>query len=212
MRRQIDDLKRFSFLVALNDPYIVLPGFMLRPPVQPFTPRLGDFAVVIYHGKLYPALLGDVGPSYKMGEGSLRLAAQLNPRANFANRPVSDPGVTYLIFCGGMALLPLGSSFLYVAFTVVVWTVGEMLVFPMLSTVVADRAGADSLGRYMGVLNLAAAMAFVTAPLAGTWVYQHLGMRALWFGCGGVGVLAWAGFRLLAGARGRALGQQVPGA
>ncbi|HEY0793809.1 MAG TPA: glycoside hydrolase family 75 protein [Chthoniobacterales bacterium] len=100
LRRQIDDLKRFSFLVALNDPYIVLPGFMLRPPTQPFTPRLGDYAVVVFHGKLYPALLGDVGPSYKMGEGSLRLAAQLNPRANFANRPVSEPGVTYLIFCG----------------------------------------------------------------------------------------------------------------
>jgi len=129
--------------------------------------------------------------------------------------PMAVVGAGALIFCGGMALLPLGSSFLYVAFTVVVWTVGEMLTFPMLSAVVADRAGADSLGRYMGVLNLAAAMAFVVAPLAGTWVYQHFGMRALWFGCGGVGVVAWAGFRLLAAgaaARRRDPGQEVSGA
>ena len=100
VQRQIADLKRFSFLVAMNDPYIVLPGFMLRPPVLPFTPKFGDYVVVIFRGKLYPALLGDAGPSYKMGEGSLRLATTLNAKANAQNRPVSDVAVAYLVFPG----------------------------------------------------------------------------------------------------------------
>lgn len=99
-QRQIADLKRFSYLVAMNDPYIVLPGFMLRPPALPFTPRFGDYAVVIFRGKLYPALLGDAGPSYKMGEGSLRLATTLNAKATALNRPVSDVAVTYVVFPG----------------------------------------------------------------------------------------------------------------
>lgn len=100
VQRQIGDLKRFSYLVAMNDPYVVLPGFMLRPPLLPFTPRFGDYVVVIFRGKLYPALLGDAGPSYKMGEGSLRLATTLNARANAQNRPVSDVAVAYIVFPG----------------------------------------------------------------------------------------------------------------
>jgi predicted MFS family arabinose efflux permease len=123
--------------------------------------------------------------------------------------PLRVVGAGALIFCGGMALLPLGSSFLFVSFTVVVWTVGEMLAFPVLSAVVADRADAESLGRYMGVFNLAFATSFVVAPLAGTWIYQHLGARTLWFGCGGVGVVVWAGFHLLATARQRGRGREM---
>lgn len=105
-QRQIADLKRFSFLVAMNDPYIVLPGFILRPPALPFTPKFGDCVVVIYRGKLYPALLGDAGPSYKMGEGSLRLATTLNAKANALNRPVSDVAVTYIVFPGSAESQP----------------------------------------------------------------------------------------------------------
>jgi hypothetical protein len=100
VQRQITDLKRYSYLVAMNDPFIVLPGFMMRPPALPFTPKFGDYVVVIFRGKLYPALLGDAGPSYKMGEGSLRLATTLNAKANAQNRPVSDLAVTYVIFPG----------------------------------------------------------------------------------------------------------------
>ena len=76
----------------------MLPGFILRQVNHAFLPKLGDYVVVIYGDKLYPALLGDVGPSYKIGEGSLRLATQLDPRANAYNRPASNLNVTYLVF------------------------------------------------------------------------------------------------------------------
>lgn len=98
--REVNDLKKYSFLVAKADPYIVLPGFMFRQPNQPFQPRLGDCAVVIYQGKLYPALLGDVGPSYKIGEASLRICSQLDPRSTAYNRPASDLNITYIVFPG----------------------------------------------------------------------------------------------------------------
>jgi hypothetical protein len=100
LQREIGDLKHFSFLISKADPFVVLPGFILRQANHAFLPKLGDYVVVIYGGKLYPALLGDVGPSYKIGEGSLRLATQLDPRANAYNRPASNLNITYLVFPG----------------------------------------------------------------------------------------------------------------
>ena len=98
VERDIGDLRKYSFLISREDPFIVLPGFMLRQPGHPFLPRIGDYAVIIYHGILYPAILGDAGPSYKMGEASLRIATQLDPKANAYNRPETDLDITYLVF------------------------------------------------------------------------------------------------------------------
>jgi hypothetical protein len=98
LQREIGDLKHYSFLISKADPFVVLPGFILRQTNHAFLPKLGDYVIVIYGDKLYPALLGDVGPSYKIGEGSLRLATQLDPRANAYNRPASNLNVTYLVF------------------------------------------------------------------------------------------------------------------
>jgi Fungal chitosanase of glycosyl hydrolase group 75 len=98
LQREVGDLKHYSFLISKADPFVVLPGFILRQANHAFLPKLGDYVVVIYGEKLYPALLGDVGPSYKIGEGSLRLATQLDPRANAYNRPASNLNVTYLVF------------------------------------------------------------------------------------------------------------------
>jgi Fungal chitosanase of glycosyl hydrolase group 75 len=100
LSHEIEDLEHYSFLVAKEDPYVVLPGFMCRQGVHGLFPRLGDLVVVIYGGKLYPAILGDVGPSDKIGEASLRLATQIDPRANPYNRPETDLNVTYLVFPG----------------------------------------------------------------------------------------------------------------
>jgi len=95
----VADMKGRSFLIAEMDPFIVIPLSLLgRKDENEFGPAIGDYAVVIYGDKLYPAIAGDAGPSYKMGEASLRLAKALNEKASPYNRPVSDLQVTYLIF------------------------------------------------------------------------------------------------------------------
>lgn len=96
---QIHDLERWSFLVSETDPFIVLPGFMMRGEGD-YVPKLGDYAVVIHEGNIYPAIVGDAGPSYKMGEASLRLCKQIKDRGTPLARPVSDLHVTYLVFPG----------------------------------------------------------------------------------------------------------------
>jgi hypothetical protein len=98
LRRGIDDMKSRSFLIAEVDPFIVIPIHILTAKNDPYAPRVGDYAVVIYEGKIYPAIVGDGGPSFKAGEASLRLARAINPSANPYRRPVSDLKVTYLVF------------------------------------------------------------------------------------------------------------------
>jgi hypothetical protein len=100
LKSEISDLKKYSYLVGSKDPFIVLPGSMFGRAEGGFVPSVGDYCVVAYGKTLYPAIVGDVGPKYKTGEGSLRLCKELNHRANSVNRPVSDLKVTYLVFPG----------------------------------------------------------------------------------------------------------------
>lgn len=99
LKGEISDLKKYSYLVAAIDPFVVLPASMVGKK-NPFSPVVGDYCVVIYDHMLYPSVIGDIGPNYKTGEGSLRLCRQLSPRADMNNRPVNDLKVTYLVFPG----------------------------------------------------------------------------------------------------------------
>ena len=100
LKRGVADLKCRSFLIGEHDPFIVVPVTLLAAKNDPFAPKVGDFAVVIHGEKLYPAIVGDGGPSFIVGEASLRMAKQINPRALSNNRPVSDLKVSYVIFPG----------------------------------------------------------------------------------------------------------------
>ena len=98
LKATAEELKRWDFLVGTADPFIVLPSFMVGKSSG--QPAIGDYAVVIVHGKLYPAILGDMGPGSKIGEASLRLCRAIDAASGADRRPVSRPEVTYLIFPG----------------------------------------------------------------------------------------------------------------
>ncbi|OYV04289.1 MAG: hypothetical protein CFE26_17690 [Verrucomicrobiales bacterium VVV1] len=100
LKKGISDMKSRSFLIAEYDPFIVIPVNILGSTSDPFAPNVGDYALVVFGEKIVPAVVGDGGPNYKVGEASLRIAKELNSRATPNNRPVSDLKVTYLIFPG----------------------------------------------------------------------------------------------------------------
>jgi len=99
LKRGIDDLKARSFLIADYDPFIVIPVDVLTSNDE-FSPNVGDYAVVVYGERLFPAIVGDGGPTFKVGESSLRLAKELNPKSSSYSRPVSDLKVSYVVFPG----------------------------------------------------------------------------------------------------------------
>jgi MFS family permease len=96
----------------------------------------------------------------------------------------------------GFGLMPLGRSYAYIAFTVVIWTMGEILTMPLSATVTAGRAG-DAAGRYMGMLSMSYSLAMFIAPLTGNWALGTIGGDALWFLLGGIGFVCAAGFWML---------------
>jgi len=98
LERGIEDMKRRSFLIADYDPFIVIPVDMIADRDSPYGPNVGDYVVVIHGERIFPAIVGDGGPTFKVGEGSLRLAKEVNPKASSYSRPVSEVSVTYLVF------------------------------------------------------------------------------------------------------------------
>ncbi len=98
MPRRISDLKKRSYLIASEDPFIVISLAYKSYKGGDFTPSIGDYAVVLVNDKAYPAVIGDYGPETNCGEASLRMARQVDPRAGPYNRPISDLRVSYLLF------------------------------------------------------------------------------------------------------------------
>lgn len=96
LQNTLRELERWSFLVGSADPFIVLPKFMLEPHQQGAS--IGDYAVIVYQGTLYPAIVGDIGPASKIGEASLRICRAIDPLSGSTHRPLDTPRVSYFIF------------------------------------------------------------------------------------------------------------------
>ncbi|MEQ1860704.1 MAG: glycoside hydrolase family 75 protein [Chthoniobacteraceae bacterium] len=99
LKAEVHSLKTFSFLVGAIDPFIVLPLCVVGKKSD-FSPRTGDYCVVVHDGTLFPAIVGDVGPTYKMGEASMRICKEINARSSSINAATSDLKITYLVFPG----------------------------------------------------------------------------------------------------------------
>jgi len=91
------ELRTYSFLVSTVDPFIVIPLSMIGDKAADGI-RIGDYALVIHEKTLYPAIVGDAGPTFKFGEASLRIAQQIEPGSSGVNRPVTALTVSYLVF------------------------------------------------------------------------------------------------------------------
>lgn len=82
----------------------------------------------------------------------------------------------------GLAVLLLGTHPMIPVAMMLVATVGEMLVFPSSNVVVAGRAKASHLGRYMGLYGTSMSVSFIIAPWLGLRTYEQFGAAGLWGG------------------------------
>jgi len=96
------------------------------------------------------------------------------------------------LFGVGFGGLAFARDFASVAATVVVWTFGEMFLFPSLAAYVSDIAPKARRGEYMGLTQMAISLAFAVGPWAGTAVLERFGGRALWLGSFALGLVATA--------------------
>jgi predicted MFS family arabinose efflux permease len=139
-----------------------------------------------------------VGSVYAINTVLIVLVEMLIVRRLSGGAPLRIAAWGAVLFCGGIALLPFGGGYLFVAATVVVWTVGEMLTMPFFETTVAARGDQHNRGSYLGAYNFAMAIAYAGAPLLGTAAYERWGPLPLFAAFGAVGLVLWLGLRLLA--------------
>lgn len=77
-----------------------------------------------------------------------------------------------------------------IASTVVLWTVGEMITFPVGGAQMADLAPPGRSGEYMGVYSSTFSLAMVVGPWAGTAALDRFGGGITWTGVFACGLIA----------------------
>lgn len=105
----------------------------------------------------------------------------------------------------------LGSLFITVGFTgflfttsvwgiislSVIWTIGEMILYPSASSYIAEIAPEGRRGSYMSLFSTSTNLGILLGPWAGALIMQYLGGKMLWFVCGIWGIISIIVFNFL---------------
>jgi len=105
------------------------------------------------------------------------------------------------LFGLGFGINALGGSLAVYGIGSTLWTVGEVVGFPVAAALVANLAPAALRGRYQGAFAMCWGVAFTLSPLGAGEALQRLGGRTLWLLCLAVALVVAAGHVLTAGPR-----------
>jgi predicted MFS family arabinose efflux permease len=106
-------------------------------------------------------------------------------------------GIGSFLICAGYAVNALGATLGWALASILVWSIGDILFFPLGASFATRRAPKGAVGRYLGVYHLGFGAAFALAPLLGTQIYSSAGPRSLWLACGAVAVVVLGAFELM---------------
>lgn len=95
-----------------------------------------------------------------------------------------------MLFAAGFGALGLIASAAGLIATVVVWTFGEMLLFPAMSAHMAEIAPENRRGAYMGAYTMSLSIALTLGPWMGTQLLAVIGPVRVWFVMFALGALA----------------------
>ncbi|MDP9202828.1 MAG: MFS transporter [Gemmatimonadota bacterium] len=95
-----------------------------------------------------------------------------------------------MLFAVGFGALSVIASPAGVIATVVVWTFGEMLLFPAMAAHMAEIAPETRRGVYMGAYSMSLSVALTLGPWMGTQLLGLFGPVAVWSVMFGLGALA----------------------
>jgi len=97
----------------------------------------------------------------------------------------------------GFGFTALASTLPFYMVSVAIWTIGEIAGTAVGPAIIADLSPPDLRGLYQGVFGSAWGLAFFFGPLAGGWIFQHLGKNTLWIACLILGMILAFCFLLL---------------
>ncbi len=106
----------------------------------------------------------------------------------FKAMPVLAVGAFF--YAVGVGSVALGSTFWGFWASMVIITLGELIMVPTSSTFVANLAPADMRGRYMSIYGLTWSIAHGVGPVIGGLLNDHLGPRTIWYGGSLIGMVS----------------------
>ncbi len=112
-----------------------------------------------------------------------------------------------LFYALGVGSVALGFSFPTFLLSMVILTIGEMIMIPTSTALTANLAPADMRGRYMSIYGLTWSIGFGVGPVLGGYLNDNLAPVAIWYAGLALGLAATLGFILLA----RSVRQPKPG-
>jgi MFS family permease len=103
-----------------------------------------------------------------------------------------------LFYALGVGSVALGFSFPTFLLSMVILTIGEMIMIPTSTALTANLAPADMRGRYMSIYGLTWSVGFGVGPVLGGYLNDNLAPVAIWYAGLALGLAATFGFILLA--------------
>lgn len=97
----------------------------------------------------------------------------------------------------GVGSVALGSSFPAFLLSMMILTIGEMIIVPTSVAFVADLAPVTMRGRYMGMYGLTWGVGFGLGPVLGGYVSDNLAPRYIWYEAFILGLLSTLAFQLI---------------
>ena len=98
-------------------------------------------------------------------------------------------GVGAFLIGVGMGLLSIATVFSMAVFSCIIYTFGEMIFFSMAQFVCYQRGAEKKKGQSLGAYRMVYATSRFIGPMAGGFIYQHLGGQVLWSLSGAIGVI-----------------------
>lgn len=113
-------------------------------------------------------------------------------------RPLLALAAGTLLYAIGVGSVALGTGFWGFWTSMVILTVGELILSPTATAYAANLAPVDMRGRYMSLYSLTWGMASGIAPVAGGFLNDNFGPVTIWYGGFVVGLISTLGFLTLA--------------
>jgi MFS family permease len=118
-------------------------------------------------------------------------------RASAPYRPLNVLACGALLYAIGTGSVALGHGFWGFWISMVILTIGELLLAPTGTAFAANLAPPQMRGRYMGLYGLSWGVSLGIAPVIGGWLNDNVAPVAIWYAGLAMGLTAALGFLLL---------------
>ncbi|GHO49971.1 MDR family MFS transporter [Ktedonospora formicarum] len=125
------------------------------------------------------------------------------PLTAFFNRRSPNTSIAVAALCLGlgMSVFSWWHSYLGYLIGVLIWTLGEILFYPVSNALIAEIAPKHLRGTYQGIYQTVRATALVIGPVLGGYALQHLGSVIFWQCCFAIGLFVAVGYFIMGFAR-----------